>query len=149
DESFEHRVVVVGEADSIPEDGSAASAIRSLAADNELPYDVVEKSPKTNRHETRHNVKPGPTGLITASTRSMRTQMGTRMLGVPLSDDQEQTRAVMKAHTRTAMPSRIEQPSPERFLALQRWPQLAGARNVAVPFPDLRAELVPATAELM
>ena len=29
EEDFAHRVVVVGEADSIPEDGPAASAIRS------------------------------------------------------------------------------------------------------------------------
>src|SRR5206468_614762 len=34
DADFQHRVVVVSEVDSIPEDGPAASAIRSIAADN-------------------------------------------------------------------------------------------------------------------
>jgi glutamate synthase domain-containing protein 1 len=35
-ESFEHRTIIVGEADSLPYDGPAAAAIRSLAADNEM-----------------------------------------------------------------------------------------------------------------
>jgi hypothetical protein len=87
DEDFQHRVVIVAEADSIPEDGAAASAIRSLAADNYMAYDVVEKNSKTNKWETRHIVKPGPTGLMTTSTRSLGPQMSTRVLEIPLPDD--------------------------------------------------------------
>ena len=37
-----HKVVIFSEADSIPEDGPAASAIRSLATSNEMAYDTVE-----------------------------------------------------------------------------------------------------------
>jgi hypothetical protein len=43
EESFEHRVLWVGEADSIPADGPAASALRSIADDNRLVYEVVER----------------------------------------------------------------------------------------------------------
>jgi hypothetical protein len=40
--SFEHITVIVGEANSIPQDeGSAALAIRSLAEDGYMTYDVV------------------------------------------------------------------------------------------------------------
>jgi hypothetical protein len=149
DEDFRHRVVVVAEADSIPEDGPAASAIRSLASDNELAYDVVEKNPQSGQFETRRIVKPGPTGLITTSTRSLGTQMGTRMLEVPLPDDAEQTRKVMQAHALTVMPAIAEPPDLEPFLAVQRWLALAGNRRVAVPFARVLADLLPADAVRM
>ena len=70
-----------------------ASAVRSLVTDNRLIYDVVEKNPKTGRHETRRIEKMGPTGLITTSTKSLTTQMSTRALEVPLRDDADQTSA--------------------------------------------------------
>jgi hypothetical protein len=149
DEDFRHRTVVVSEADSIPEDGPAASAVRSLAADNEMSYDVVEKNSATNRFETRHIVKPGPTGLITTSTRSLGAQMGTRVLEVSLPDDADQTRAVMKAHAASVMPSAGGVIDLEPFLAAQRWLALAGVRQVAVPFAEKLADLVPANAVRM
>ncbi len=149
EESFEHRVVVYSEADSIPEDGPAASAVRSLAEDNSLAYDVVEQSPLTGRWQTRHIVKPGPTSLITTSTRSLREQMGTRVLEVSIPDDPRQTRNILKAHARGAVPSRAEVVDLAPFHALQTWLKLAGERQVAVPFAAVLAELVPATAVRM
>src|SRR5262245_60659061 len=149
DEDFQHRVVIVAEADSIPEDGPAASAIRSLAADGFMAYDVVEKNSKTNKWETRHIVKPGPTGLMTTSTRSLGPQMSTRMLEIPLPDDKEQTRAVMKAHARSVQPGQDKQEDLTPYLALQRWLTLAGVHRVAVPFADGLADLVPPHAVRM
>src|SRR5581483_496678 len=49
DADFEHKTVIVSEADSLPEDGPAAAAIRSLAADNVMEYDVVERDERTGR----------------------------------------------------------------------------------------------------
>ena len=95
-ESFEHRVVIFSEADSIPEDGPAASAVRSIAADGRMVYEVVEKNPKSGRHETRRIEKAGPTGLITTSTKSLGTQMGTRLLEITVRDDPDQTRQVIR-----------------------------------------------------
>jgi hypothetical protein len=149
DEDFHHKVVIFAEADSIPQDGPAASAVRSLAADNYMAYDVVEKNPKTNKWETRRIVKPGPTGIITTSTRSLGTQMGTRMLEIPLSDDKEQTRAVMKAHARSVQPGQDTQEDLTPYIALQRWLALAGVRKVAVPFSGILADLVPPHAVRM
>src|SRR5207249_3710431 len=85
-EEFEHRTVVVAEADSIPEDGPAASAVRSLATDNEMAYDVTERDNKTGGFRTRHIRKRGPTGLMTTSTRPLGSQMDTRVLTVGIPD---------------------------------------------------------------
>lgn len=149
DEDFQQRVVFVSEADSIPEDGPAASAVRSLAADNEMSYDVVERNAKTERFETRHIVKPGPTGLITTSTHSLGTQMGTRMLEVPLPDDATQTRAVMQAHAKSVVPGPESSVDLVALLAVQEYLKLAGERRVAVPFAAILANEVPATAVRM
>jgi len=146
---YENRYVIFAEADSIPDDGPAASAIRSLAEDNQLAYDVVERDETTNRFTTRHIRKPGPTGLITTSTKSLATQLGTRVLEITLSDDADQTRAVMRAHARKARKAGAQPPDLTPFHALQTWLRLAGVRHVDVPYADALAELVPADAVRM
>lgn len=149
EEDLRHRVVLFAEADSIPEDGPAASAVRNLASDNEMTYEVVERDERTGRHDTRKIVKPGPTGLITTSTRSLGEQMGTRLLEVPISDDADQTRRVLKAHAARVNPGTTDPFDLAPFHALQHWLDLAGERRVAVPFAGVLAELVPATAVRM
>jgi hypothetical protein len=149
DEDFRHRVIVVAEADSIPEDGPAATAIRTVAEDNYLAYDVVEKNPQTGRFEARHIVKLGPSGLITTSTNSLGEQLGTRVLEVPVSDDEKQTRAVMKAHAREVGPTKTSPPDLAPFLAVQRGLALQGAQRVIIPFADALSDLIPAKAVRM
>jgi hypothetical protein len=147
--SFAHRVVIFSEADSIPEEGPAASAVRSLAADNAMTYDVTERNPETGEHRTRRIEKAGPTGLITTSTTSLGAQMGTRVLEVPIRDDPDQTRLIMRAHAASVLPGRGPQVDRAPFLALQRWLTAAGIRHVAVPFAAWLAERVPAQAVRM
>src|SRR5439155_4607974 len=101
------------------------------------------------RHHTRRIEKPGPTGLITTSTRSLRTQLGTRHLEVPLSDDPQQVREVMKAHARSVSGVNTKRFDTTPFLASQRWLALAGVRRVVVPFADVLSDLLPATAVRM
>ena len=140
-----HKVVVFGEADSIPDEGAAASAIRSLASDNELRYEVVEKNDE-GRHETREIVKPGPTVLITTSTKRVQEQLGTRVLEVPLPDDPAQTRLVMQQQA--AMLAKAD-PAPPRFeplIELQEYLAASAPHRVAVPYAPVLADTVPATA---
>ncbi len=143
DADFQHRVVIVGEADSIPEDGPAASAVRALATDNQMTYDVVERDEQTGKFTVRHIVKPGPTGLITTSTRPLGPQLDTRMLTVSIPDTPAQTRAVLATHAASVNGSR---PAPDTtdLVALQRWLELAADNDVAIPFSHALAELVPA-----
>ncbi|MEX2227478.1 MAG: CHC2 zinc finger domain-containing protein [Dehalococcoidia bacterium] len=143
DASYEHRAVVVAEADSLPnDDSSAASAVRSLAADNEMTYDVVEKDSKGEFH-VRRITKPGPTGLVTTSTRPLPHQFDTRTLTVTVADTPGQTRDVMRAHAAT-LNGLVALPDVSDFVALQRWLELEGKREVLVPFAPALAELVPA-----
>jgi DNA-binding MarR family transcriptional regulator len=145
DETFAHRVVIVGEADSIPEEGPAASAIRSLAADNRMVYEVTEKDSKTGKFCTRRIEKEGPTGLITTSTHSLGPQMQTRTLQVPIRDDEEQTRAVLRAQAKHLRgPASDAEVNRTPFYAVQRWLAAAGGRQVSIPFADALSELVPA-----
>jgi len=149
DEDFEHRVVIFGEADSIPEDGPAATAIRNLAADNVMEYEVVERDEQTGKWGTRKISKPGPTGLMTTSTRSLREQMGTRLLEVSLSDDAMQTYTIMLAHAASVMPRATAAIDLAPFHSLQRWLALVGERRVAVPFAAALVEALPRTAVRM
>lgn len=149
DASFEHRAVLFSEADSIPEEGAAASAIRNIASDNEMSYEVTVRDEETGKFVVHRIVKPGPTSLITTSTRSLRHQLDTRVLEVPIPDDANQTRAVMHAHATNVMPSAKADVDLAPFIAQQQWLRLKGERRVAVPFAANLAELLPAGAVRM
>lgn len=142
EESYQHRIVVVAEADSIPEEGPAASAVRSLAADNEMTYDTVEKD-ASGKFVVRHIVKPGPTGLITTSTRPLPHQFDTRTLTVTVKDTPDQTREVMRAHA-ARLNGVGTPPDVSDLIAVQRWLELEGERRVRIPYAARLAELVPA-----
>ena len=142
EESFQHRTIVFGEADSIPEDGPAASAIRSIAAEGRMVYEVTELDPKTKQFGTRRIEKEGPTGLITTSTAQLPPQMATRVLEISLSDDPDQTKAIMFAHAARVQPAQRAVPDLSRFLAVQRWLEVGGVHNVSVPFAADLARLV-------
>ena len=144
DEVFTHKTVILTEADSLPEDGPAASAMRSLMSDREMTYEVVEKG-EDGRHVVRQIVKPGPTGLITTSIKPLGDQASTRTLTVSIPDSPEQTRLVLQAQadrSNFAVPS-VET---EHWLAVQRWLELAGERRVVVPFARALVELLPVGA---
>lgn len=146
EETFEHRFVIVGEADSIPEDGPAASAMRSIASDNEMSYEVTERDEETGHFTTRRIVKPGPTGLITTSTRSMGDQMSTRVLELSVPDDATQTRAVLRAHAFGVSGEAGPRVDLRPFLALQQWLTLAGNHSVVIPFAGILADELPEQA---
>ena len=145
-EQFQHRTVIFAEADSIPEDGPAASAVRNLATDNVMEYEVTIPDEQTGGYTTQRIRKPGPTGLITTSIKSPGEQLGTRLLEIAIPDDEAQTRAVMQAQARRAMAPMGATPDLEPFLALQRYLALRGIREVAVPYAAVLADLVPASA---
>ncbi len=146
DVSVRHKVVIFSEADSIPEDGPAASAIRSLATSNEMAYDTVEKTGKG--FKTRHIRLPGPTGLITTSTKPLPDQWWTRTLEVPIPDDAEQTRAVLRVQAKEASCG-VDRPDVEPYVEFQRWLAVAGKSEVIVPFAEVLADLVPVKAVRM
>ena len=143
DEGFEHKILIVGEADSIPEDGPVASAVRSIVTDSCMEYHVTERDPDTARFVVRRVVKEGPTGLITTSTCSLKAQMETRALEVSISDSPQQTREIILLQSESV---NRERPAFDvtPFVALQRWLELAGDCSVTIPFARQLGEAVPA-----
>jgi hypothetical protein len=125
DEDLQHRVVMFTEADSLPiseagngkslADGdsrsTAASALRNLASNGYLSYDIVERDPETGHFVTRHIEKPGPTLLITTTTRAISGQMGTRLWEVPMKESDEQVRAALDTCATTELTRERQVPS--------------------------------------
>jgi hypothetical protein len=146
-ESFQHRIVIFSEADSLPEDGSAASAIRSIITDSQMVYEVTIKSDDGDYHTSRI-VKIGPTGLITTTTRRLGPQVSTRILEVPISDSPSLTTLILHAKAESRNGAR---PSPDftAWVALQRWLALQQEWRVAIPFGHVLADLMPNSAVRM
>jgi hypothetical protein len=142
DRPFEHRVVVYGEADSLPagEDNPAASAIRNLLQDGHLHYDVVVRDPTSGDFVTRHIVKPGPTVLLTTSTRPLGDQLMTRLFTIEVPDDPTQLGAALDAMASLEVHGA---PPPDLALrAFQGYLQQLAPIDVVVPFaPQLSAHL--------
>jgi hypothetical protein len=123
--------------------------VRNLAAKNYLAYDVVEKDPRTGRHQTRYIVKPGPTGLVTTSTKSLAHQLDTRVLEVPIPDDAKLTREIIQSQGRRAAGKAPQAPDLAPYHVLQRYLAAQGEPRVVVPYADVLANLVPVQAVRM
>jgi hypothetical protein len=132
--------------DSVPPEGPAASAVRSIANDACMTYETVEKDSQTGKFVTRRITKQGPTGLITTGTRPLDDQMGTRCFTVNIPDDVDQTRAIMRAQADAAQGDNEIEINVLPFHAFQRWLAASSDRKVIVPFARELAELVPAEA---
>jgi hypothetical protein len=99
DADLQHRVLIFGEADSLPsgEDNPAASAVRNLLQDNCLHYQVVVRDEVTGEFTVRHVEKVGPTTLITTAVRSLGEQLMTRLFTLDVAGDPIQYRAALLA----------------------------------------------------
>jgi hypothetical protein len=148
-EEYQHRAVLYSEADSIPDEGAVASAVRNLAWKKRLVYDVTERNETTGKFQSRRIEKDGPTSLITTSTRSLARQLGTRVFEVPISDDAGQTRKVMLAHAAKVMPGYAMTVDLAPLVAYQQWLRLAGEKRVVIPFATALMRLLPANAVRM
>jgi hypothetical protein len=127
EESYEHRILYVAEADGVAGELSAYF-LRTLISENRLVYETVEKD--GDRLVTRIITKPGPTGVILTTTRiRLDAQAETRMLALTVPDDPELTRAIMQAiAVRDDEFGEVE--PPEAWCALQTWLELGGERRV-------------------
>jgi hypothetical protein len=143
--SFKHRTLNIEEMDSIPAEGPAAAAIRSVVQDNRMSYEVVELDPDTKQHITRRIEKEGPTGLITTGTRRLEPQMATRVLEDSVLDTTEQTRRIMHTQAEEAEGKRdLDLSAREKFVSFRRWLRLKGERQIVVPFASVLVDLMPA-----
>ena len=145
-DDLRHKMIMMGEQDSLQGlEGNAATLMRSIIEDGRTDFATVEKDPVSGRNVTRTIRKDGPTGLITTGVRDLEFQISTRMLNLYLSDDAEQTRAILKAQAALASGAAVA-PDPEviaRFQDFQRWLAAQPSSLVVVPFADILAEKIP------
>ena len=134
DAPLEHRVLVFGEADSLPagEDNPAASAIRNLLQDHCLHYEVTVRDPVTGDYTVREVNKSGPTVLITTSTRSLGEQLMTRLFTLEIGDSKEQISAALE--TQATLETEGSQPLDGALVSFQRYLQFKAPFKVIVPF---------------
>jgi len=136
DEDLQHRVLVFAEADSLPagEDNPAASAIRNLLQDHNLHYEVTIRNKDTGDYTVRKVDKPGPTVLITTSTRSLGTQLMTRLFTLEIGDSKEQIRAALE--TQATLEVDGSKPLDGALVAFQAYLQMKAPVAVLVPFAE-------------
>jgi hypothetical protein len=147
DAPLEHRVLVFGEADSLPagEDNPAASAVRNLTQDNHLHYSVTVRDPETGGFTVRTIEKPGPTVLVTTSVKPLGSQLMTRLFTIDVSGDAEQVKAAL------AMQAALEiegaKPVDGTLVDFQAYLQALAPWEVFVPFaPNLAESIGQSTA---
>ena len=133
-EDLQHRVLVFGEADSLPagEDNSAASAIRNLLQDGQLHYDVAVRDEQSGEYVTKKVRKPGPTALITTAVKPLGEQLMSRLFTVDSPHDQAQIRNALMAQAQAESDGELV-PSPG-LIAAQEYLQLLAPWRVEVPY---------------
>jgi hypothetical protein len=134
-----HRHLVVYEAAGLQSD-LASYLMRSLLSEGRVDYVTVEKT--KDGLKSRRIEREGPTGLIVTTTQlHLHPENETRMLSLTVSDTREQTAAVFRALAKD-LP---DAPDLSQWHALQTW-LATGPNEVAIPFAEALAELVPPAA---
>ena len=144
DEPLSHRILVLFEAAGITSP-LGTYLMRTLLSEGCIRYETVEK--------TASGLKPklieraGPTGvIITTTSASLHPENETRMFSVTVCDSPAQTAGVLRS---LAARANSQEPRPPDFApwhALQTWLELAGSRDVRIPFADNLAELTDTRA---
>jgi hypothetical protein len=147
DADLRHRVAIFSEADSLPagEDNPAASAIRNLLQDHQLHYVVTVRNPDTGEFTVKRIEKPGPTVLITTSTRRLPAQLDTRVFTLEIGDHPGQIRAALKTQADLEVNGGGAGPDPG-LVAFQELLQELAPIEVHVPFAVKLAEAIQVAA---
>jgi hypothetical protein len=141
DEEYSHRFLVVFEAAGMNSE-MQSYLLRTLLSEGKVVYEVVEKTKAGLK--PRRIEKEGPTGLITTTTApKLHPENETRLLSLGVVDTPDQTRAVMRALA--ADGAATVAVGYAQWHALQKW-LAEGQREVAVPFGDRLADLIPPVA---
>ena len=137
DADLEHRVVVFGEADSLPagEDNPAASAVRNLMTDHYLHYATTVRDPETGEFTVLEIEKPGPTTLMTTAVKRLGPQLDSRLFILEVPDDQQQIAAALHMQAALEVQGGPEEP-PASLLAYQAYLQSRAPWAAVVPFAD-------------
>lgn len=137
----QNRYVSIAEASALHQDGVGATLIRELAWGARLRYGTVV--PTDDGPAAVVIERPGPTGLITTTTRELDPEIATRLLAVHVTDAPEQTRAIVAELARTAEGDVEDELDFSAWHASSDWLAFHGEPRVVVPFARALAAKVP------
>jgi hypothetical protein len=129
---LKHKVLIIGEASALQQDGIGASLLRSISWEGRVVYEFVEKTAKGMA--VRRVEKEGPTGFITTTTTGVEHELETRTLTVQVPDTEAVTQTIIAATADRAAGIAGEEPDLRPWIAAQRWLASKGVREVVVPF---------------
>lgn len=135
DRDYEHRCLILAEADSIPSAGAPAalSALRSLLAEGRLQYETTVRT-SDGTFATQRVDKAGPTVLVTTSTEPLEGQLMSRMLTVELSESPEQVR--LKLAAQRSLQDQADREPDQALVDIQEALQVGALWRVHVPYAD-------------
>jgi hypothetical protein len=141
EEPLAHRMLVIYEAAGMMGD-FASYLVRSLLSEGCIRYEVVEKTKDGLR--PRLIERAGPTGLLTTTTAvHLHPENETRLLSIPVTDTQDQTRQVLLAQS--AEHDCSTDGHLQNWHALQEWIESTEHR-VELPFASALAAAIPPIA---
>ena len=133
DRPVAHRFIVLYEAQAMASSDTLSYLVRSLLSEGRIRYTTIEST--SDGFMPRHIDRPGPTGLITTTTSpALDGENETRMFSVTVTDTPDQTAGILASLAREAAGGGPAQPGLAPWLALQRWLELGGDREVVIPF---------------
>jgi len=140
-----NRFIVLYEASGLGQDkqgepSTLAYCMRSLLSEGRIAYTTVDKTDEGM--QARVIEREGPTGLITTTTwATLHAENETRMLSVVVKDTVAQTRGVLGALANRYNGQHGDAPDLAPWQALQEWLELAGTRDVTIPYAHELAAL--------
>jgi hypothetical protein len=142
-EPLAHRTLVIEEAAGLSS-GFGAYLLRSLISEGRLRYETVVHDSKGGL-KPRVIERPGPTGLLLTTTAlSLDAELETRLFSIPITDDAEQTQAVLQAiaaQAGVAVPIDVKP-----WHDLQTWLHESGEHRVVIPYAGALARAIPPIA---
>src|SRR5260221_362823 len=138
EEPLMHRVLVIYEAAGLSAD-FGTYLMRSLLSEGRVRYETVEKTAEGLK--ARLIEREGPTGLLLTTTSvHLHPENETRMVSIPTTDTEDQTRAIFAALAADARPGQRDRTP---WHALQEWlAATAGTLHVTIPYAAPPAQLV-------
>jgi hypothetical protein len=144
EEPLQHRILVIHEASGMASD-FGTYLVRTLLSEGHVRYETVEKT--QDGLKSRLIEREGPTGLLTTTTwAGLHPENETRLLSLTVKDDKEQTKAILRSLADQANGNRPAEPDLEAWHAFQTWLELAGEREVTIPYARAMADLANPSA---
>ena len=143
---FCHKILSMAEANGFQEQELQDLLLRELMSEGKLTYPVVQKI--NGQLVTTIITKRGPVCFMVTTTKAaLHPENETRMLSLEIDDSEEQTRRVLKKLAQTTGKNMKPDDSIHyNWQDFQRLLRIVGPKNIAVPFADALADLIPPRA---